>query len=868
MRSQSSGRRSTPGFAVSAVTLSFFMFLCVGTLSSVSWAEENWPYWRGPDFTNRSGEKNLPAEWDPEGGVGSNVIWAKPHTSRSTPTLMNDKIYILTNSFPEDESKTGEKVVCIDANTGNVVWEYNFNVYLSDVPIERVGWSSVTCDPETGNIYALGVCGYFCCLNGDTGEVVWDRSLHEEFGLLSTYGGRTNFPLVFEDNVIISAVVIGWGDMAKPAHRFICFDKNNGLPVWFEGTRLLPEDTTYSAPVLAVIEGEMQMIFASGDGAVHGFQPRTGRKLWSYYVSGRGINTSPLVVGNRVYCGHSEENLDTTDMGAVFCIDATKRGDITQTGEIWRQTGYFVGRSSPVMIDGRLYVADDRAKLHCLDADTGEAIGEPVRMGTMMRANLLYADGKIYAHEANGRGYILKPTPEGAEIIHKFRFQRGEEAHGTPIASKGRVFIPTTGNMYCIGLPDAAVEVDPLPPMAPEKAPANPDEPAHVLIAPVETLLHPGDEQQYHVRLYNSFGQYIRLAEPHEVEFSLDGPGVIDKSGRLISPDDAPGHVATVVTAKVGELTGTSRVRNIPQLPWSFDFENGEIPITWVGARYRHIPIDFELMMQLREESPMASDLYIYLWTEFTNFAPQRVFDDSTPQQRWTDFLRFIDLADGANRPRTIEQAQELIGPALQKLIDEKVIASAEWSTWDRPTGVEGETSAQPRLTVTRGERKIDGNGVMCKITTIPKGARSQGWLGHHNEMNDYTVQADVYAFERDGKLPDIGLVAQRYTLDMMGASQQLQFRTWTPQLNRFSVNVPFEWKAHTWYTMKFQAGTSGDGTAVLHAKVWPRGEDEPADWMITGTDENGNVEGSPGLFGNAKDSEIFYDNLTVTPNE
>ncbi|MCA9043105.1 MAG: pyrrolo-quinoline quinone, partial [Planctomycetaceae bacterium] len=130
------------------------------------------------------------------------------------------------------------------------------------------------------------------------------------------------------------------------------------------------------------------------------------------------------------------------------------------------------------------------------------------------------------------------------------------------------------------------------------------------------------------------------------------------------------------------------------------------------------------------------------------------------------------------------------------------------------------------------------------------------------------TIQTDVYAMNRDNKLPDIGVVAQRYTLDMMGASQQLQLRTWTPQLNRFSVEVPFNWEADTWYTMKFEASTSADGRAVLKGKVWKRGEEEPADWTITGEDELGNVQGSPGLFGNAKDAEIFYDNLTVKSNE
>ena len=108
-------------------------------------------------------------------------------------------------------------MVCVDAATGETIWENSFNVWLSDVPDTRVGWSSVVGDPVTGNVYALGVCGYFQCINGETGETIWSVPMHEHFGLLTTYGGRTNFPVIFEDLVFISGVIIGWGEMAHPA---------------------------------------------------------------------------------------------------------------------------------------------------------------------------------------------------------------------------------------------------------------------------------------------------------------------------------------------------------------------------------------------------------------------------------------------------------------------------------------------------------------------------------------------------------------------------------------------------------------------------------------------------------------------------
>jgi hypothetical protein len=115
-----------------------------------------------------------------------------------------------------------------------------------------------------------------------------------------------------------------------------------------------------------------------------------------------------------------------------------------------------------------------------------------------------------------------------------------------------------------------------------------------------------------------------------------------------------------------------------------------------------------------------------------------------------------------------------------------------------------------------------------------------------------------------------MGLIAQRYTLDLMGASQQLQVRSWPPQVaTYFSKTIPFSWVAGRWYTIKFEARTLGhantpDSSVGLRGKVWLRGQPEPAEWTIEAVHAAGNLQGSPGFFGNSKDSEIALDNVSV----
>ncbi len=111
-----------------------------------------------------------------------------------------------------------------------------------------------------------------------------------------------------------------------------------------------------------------------------------------------------------------------------------------------------------------------------------------------------------------------------------------------------------------------------------------------------------------------------------------------------------------------------------------------------------------------------------------------------------------------------------------------------------------------------------------------------------------------------------MGLINQRYTLDLQG-SKRLQIRSWTPRLElRFAKTIDMEWQAGVWYTMKFQSENK-DGAAILRGKVWKRGEPEPEAWQIEAADATPNTTGSPGLFGNATDAEFYIDNVQVYPN-
>ena len=160
-----------------------------------------------------------------------------------------------------------------------------------------------------------------------------------------------------------------------------------------------------------------ELVSASYDERIRIWDVATGKKVWEFELSLRGLNSSVVVHGGRVYAAHSEENVDDPGvMGRVVALDGTGRGDITKTAEIWRTNGQGVGFASPTAVDGRLYLLGNSADLHVLDLKTGEPLSS-LNIGNIGRAALTYGDGKLFATEQNGNIFILEPGPAGVKVL-------------------------------------------------------------------------------------------------------------------------------------------------------------------------------------------------------------------------------------------------------------------------------------------------------------------------------------------------------------------------------------------------------------------------------------------------------------------
>ena len=718
-----------------------FMMLLFGC-TSLELTAGDWPSWRGPQQNGASTETGLVSSWSVN---GENLIWKADFIGRSTPVVMNGRVYVIGRAG-EGLSRQ-EAVACFDAENGKQLWEHRFNVFLTTVPFNRVGWTCLAGDPETGNVYAYGVGGMLYCYNRD-GKILWSRSLTEDFGRFSGYGGRTQTPLIDEDRVIISYLNMGWGNQAAMGHRFFAFDKRTGELIWESEPGSRPYDTNYSTPVVTVINGQRLLIAGGGDGAVLAMKARTGERVWEFKLTKTAINPSVVVEGNRVYAMHSEENLDNTVMGRVVCIDGSGSGDVTKTHEVWRYDNCEVGYASPMLHGGRLYVIDNSGNLFCFDANNGKRYWQ-YNLGTVGKGSPVWADGKIYATEVNGWFHILKPGTDSCASLdaEKITVKDGRyaEMYGSPAIAYQRVYFTSENGIFCLGDKNTPFKMTP-PAAATLNEPAVDKNaaPGHLQVIPAEVIAKPGQKIKYRAHAFDNKGRFLRAVN---ATWATELAATIGKNGELAF-DKTKTTQAGIVTATFENLKGSARVRVLADAPWREDFESteeGKVPAYFVGH---------------------------------------------------------------ANK-----------------------------------------FSVQTK----------SGNKVLVKPPAAAGLNRSDIYLGPGN-MKGYILQADMLGTKKR-QLPDMGLNAYRYTLDLMGVSQRLQLRTWGAELLE-AKNVAFKWDPEVWYTLKLQIDFTGS-KATVQGKVWPRAEKEPEAWTISLEDDLPNFEGSPGLYGYSP-SDIYFDNIQI----
>ena len=611
-----------------------FLFACFTsvTLAQQTGTVGDWPDWRGPDRDGISREKGLPEKWSLN---GENLAWKAPYGGRSTPVILGDHLYLENTAGARENEQ--ERLLCLNADTGKLLWEYKFNLYQSDVPAHRVGWASPVADPETGNVYSFGVNNLVTALTKD-GKKIWERSITEEFAPFTTHGGRTVSPMIDGNLVIVSTPTSTWGTQANRAQRFIAMDKRTGDIVWISTPGGRPYDTSYGPMSIGTVNGMRLLLAGGSDGAALAMKPETGEPVFNLVIAKRGLNTGIVLNGKYAIVSHGDENLDSNEIGMIAAFDASRKGKLGKDAIKWSVQGFLGGFSSPVIDGDRIYQADNNGSLYAFDVETGRQLWKQ-NLGIVQKASTVFADGKIYIGNESGKFYILRPHADHCEVLSEVEMPLSdsglvsqkipEPIVAASAVARGRIYFVSSDELYAIGPKKTAGHA--WKPVV-QTMEAGQGDPAWVQVEPTELVLKPGETVQLHARLFDGQGRFLR--EEKNATWSLDHlNGTVTEGKYQVA--SAPTGQAGLIKATVGGLTGEARARVIPPLPWNETFDSyavGTLPPHWVSAQagqFQVAELDGQKVLEKKPTDTLFKRMRVFMgpsdWSNYTVEADIRI---------------------------------------------------------------------------------------------------------------------------------------------------------------------------------------------------------------------------------------------------
>lgn len=411
----------------------------------------DWPQWRGPHFNGSSKAANLPTHWSKE----ENVKWVTPMmgASGATPIFWGDRIF-LTSLDKETFDLLG---VCVDRNTGKILWQKKLGIGFSD---EGRGKNLASPSPVTDGekvIFSFGT-GDIAALDFE-GNVLWKKNHQDDYERFEYNFGYHASPLLHKGKLYVQVLQRDRGNPGPTREEghpefsyFLCMEPNTGAYLWKHNRPSVAWDESreaYSTPIPFEFEGREEILILGGD-CISGHDPETGKEFWRWgswnpeHVGHWRIVPSPLFYDGLVYAFAPKQ-------GPVFGIKAGGNGTLTDDWVAWKLEEKTTDVAVPAIYKDKMYVLDgDGRFVTKLDPKTGEVHWRG-RIGgkAVYRASPTAADDKIYMINEQGLVVVLG-TGDEFEVLNEIDMGEGL-CRSTISVTDGQLFIRTAENLYCIG---------------------------------------------------------------------------------------------------------------------------------------------------------------------------------------------------------------------------------------------------------------------------------------------------------------------------------------------------------------------------------------------------------------------------------
>ncbi|MBX3441940.1 MAG: PQQ-like beta-propeller repeat protein [Planctomyces sp.] len=338
----------------------------------------DWPQILGQNRNGIAVEEPIVSRWPAEGPP---VSWERPVGSGfAGVAVVGDRVLVF------QRERSSELLESLDAGSGTPIWRKS-SAETTFYP-QVGGGDGPLCVPTVAGdvVVTYGAQGVLTAHRLDTGEILWQRATHKDFGAQEGYFGAGSSPLVAGDTVIVN---VG-GSRAQSG--IVGFDLATGETRWTQSA----EQASYSAPVLTEFSGVPAAIVITRLKCI-ALDPKTGGLFWQFPFGQRGptVNgAAPLMWDGRMFVTASY------GIGAA-CYDVGLGG----FKPLWESDNLLSSQyTTPILHDGVLYGIHGRddvppSDLVCID---------PIKQTTLWRepsfgyATLIGAGNQVIAVKTDG----------------------------------------------------------------------------------------------------------------------------------------------------------------------------------------------------------------------------------------------------------------------------------------------------------------------------------------------------------------------------------------------------------------------------------------------------------------------------------